>query len=293
MDKLIQSFRNAIRGIAVALTEEKNFKIEIGFAVVVSVLLIYLPLNFFERGLIIFAIALVLILELINTAQERFLNLYGKEHDRQIGQIKDLMAGAVLVAGLASAVIGFLIFLPYVFYFLNFLDRLIIDFLKNRLSADVFNFLAPFFKKITVLGDWKLIFTLAISLAVIFFFKKRNKFANLILFSTVGAGILGQVLKLFFHRLRPDFGMILTSGSSFPSGHAALAVAFWGALMRVIGQSNWPKLVKFFFNSFLFLIILIISFSRVFLGVHYFSDVLGGLILGGSWLLFIIFWQKS
>lgn len=288
LDKLVTSFRNAIRGIAVALSREQNFKIEIGFAVAVSILLIYLPLSLIERIFVIFAIALVLILELVNSANERFLNLYSKEHQPKIGEIKDLMAGAVLMAAFASLIIGLLIFLPYFYDWLNEFDFFINQIIKETSSA----FLINFFEKLTFLGDWKFIFVSAFILAAVFFQKNREKISYFIIYSTLGAGILNQIFKFFFHRPRPEFGIISASGLSFPSGHATLAAAFYGGLIYIITKSKIETPMKIILSAVLFSLILIIGVSRIYLKVHYASDILGGYLVGGLWLLILAAWSK-
>lgn len=287
--KLVTSFRNAIRGIAVALSKEQNFKIEVGFAIIVSILLIYLPLSLIERIFVIFAIALVLILELVNSANERFLNLYSKEHQPKIGEIKDLMAGAVLMAAFASLIIGLLIFLPYFYDRLNGFDFFVNQIIKGKSSASLTNF----FEKSTFLGDWKFIFASAFVLAAIFFQKNKEKFSYFIVYSTLGAGILNQIFKFFFHRPRPEFGIIPVSGLSFPSGHATLAAAFYGGLIYIIAKSKIKAPLKIILSAVLFSLILIIGVSRIYLGVHYASDILGGYLVGGLWLLILAVWNKN
>ena len=90
-----------------------------------------------------------------------------------------------------------------------------------------------------------------------------------------GGGILNQVLKRIFERVRPDiFPVIAESGYSFPSGHAMGAICFYGILAYFAGLAG--------------IYILLIGLSRVYLGVHYPTDILAGYAAGATWLFFCI-----
>lgn len=132
-------------------------------------------------------------------------------------------------------------------------------------------------KIFTLLGEPQTIFILSL-LWIIYLFKKNRSeikpFCFLLLIST----LLMILLKLLFARNRPDIlRLIPITGYSFPSGHSIFSVAFYGYLFTYYLEQHSRKTV------FLFLtltIILGIGFSRIYLGVHYFSDVLAGYSLG-------------
>ncbi|MEK9151539.1 MAG: diacylglycerol kinase [Patescibacteria group bacterium] len=114
MSRFARSFSYAVRGILFAVRNEKNFQIEIIVGVSAIVLTLFFPLSGMERSLIILSIALVLTLELANTALERIIDILKPRVHPYARVIKDVMAGAVLLASLASAAIGIAIFLPYI-----------------------------------------------------------------------------------------------------------------------------------------------------------------------------------
>jgi|SRR6185369_11475560 len=113
MYRLFKSFRHALRGIAFALRNERNFQVEMATAGVVGLLMLWLPLSKGENIILIFTIILVLGFELINTAQERVMDILKPRVHPYARVVKDVMAGAVLVVSVGAVVIGFCIFSPY------------------------------------------------------------------------------------------------------------------------------------------------------------------------------------
>lgn len=111
----MKSFLFAFKGLAYAFKTQLNFRIHCFFTVAAVVLGLYAQLNFSEWLWISLAIALVLILELINTAIEVLVDLISPEQNLKAGLIKDLSTAAVLVAGLFALMVGLIIFVPKLF----------------------------------------------------------------------------------------------------------------------------------------------------------------------------------
>ena len=112
LNRLIKSIRFASRGIAIAF-QEQTFKILVGAAGGVVVLILLLPLRQWEVIIVLMLVTLVLVLEVLNSVFERIADMVEPRIHSYVKEIKDLMAGAVLIAAIASAVIGILIFYPY------------------------------------------------------------------------------------------------------------------------------------------------------------------------------------
>lgn len=127
------------------------------------------------------------------------------------------------------------------------------------------------------------------ALATIYFFKKKDWYkAALISISSVGGLILGAIFKKLIGRLRPADALVSESGLSFPSQHALMALIFFSLVMLLFTKKIKNKLLKGLFIFINLFLITLVSFSRIYLKAHWFSDLLAGLALGLFWLTFLI-----
>jgi undecaprenyl-diphosphatase len=117
----------------------------------------------------------------------------------------------------------------------------------------------------------------------------RGRDAALFAIAVVGANLVGEAMKLFFHRLRPEpwFGYPLPSTYSFPSGHAFVSFCFCLCLAEILIRDDWPAAGKLAMWSAAVGCTLTVGLSRVYLGVHYPTDVLGGYAAGIVWTTLI------
>ncbi|WP_010008040.1 phosphatase PAP2 family protein [Leuconostoc fallax] len=99
---------------------------------------------------------------------------------------------------------------------------------------------------------------------------------NTIIFS----GLVTIVVKQIIMRARPTPQLILEHGFSFPSGHAMVSILFYGTLFLIIYREYRVLLIKRFLLTLLAMLMLIIPISRVYINVHYPSDILAGISLG-------------
>lgn len=111
MNGLLKSFKYAIRGISAGFKGQRNIKIQTVSGALCIVAGWYLKITRLEWGIIFTCIGLVLALELMNTAIERVLDKFHPEYDEEVGRIKDISAGAVLIASLFSALAGISVFM--------------------------------------------------------------------------------------------------------------------------------------------------------------------------------------
>lgn len=163
------------------------------------------------------------------------------------------------------------------------IDMMIFDRIKPRVNT-INNKIMLF---ITFLGKHQ--FLIPANLILIFFFivvKKQTWFSIRVITIAISSLVLMLLLKQLFQRKRPLSPLLKAAkGLSFPSGHAIMAVTFYGLLIYILQHTitiDWLKWILFILVVGL---IILIGFSRIYLRVHYASDVLGGFIIGLLWLL--------
>ena len=146
--------------------------------------------------------------------------------------------------------------------------------------------LTPVVKLITWFGSA----TCIVPLTVILFILIKNRKTGLVIgINLVIVTLLNQLLKFILQRPRPtDFRIIDESGYSFPSGHSMVSMAFYGFLIYLIYKNVKNKYLKVVLISLLSLLIVMIGISRIYLGVHYTSDVLAGFLLSISYIILYI-----
>lgn len=127
---------------------------------------------------------------------------------------------------------------------------------------------------------------LVLSVLVIGFLAYKKRWQNICLFAAGMAGglILELLLKMLVHRVRPENSLINEVGYSFPSGHATLAIIFFSLLIYIFRDDIKKELWKHVFMISCIVLALLIGFSRIYLNVHWLSDVIGGFALGLLWL---------
>lgn len=110
-----KSFLNAFKGVFLMITTERNFQIECLAFLINLFLIFYLSLSALDTVLILIASFGVLSAEIFNTAIEKICDIVHPEFDKRIGFIKDIAAGAVLLAAAGSVVVGIIVYWKYVF----------------------------------------------------------------------------------------------------------------------------------------------------------------------------------
>lgn len=148
------------------------------------------------------------------------------------------------------------------------------------------DFVTPIAKFITNFGGAIFLSIATIALLVLI----KNKKIGLSIFSNIVIiTILNQLLKRILRRPRPtEFRIVEETGYSFPSGHSMISMAFYGYLIYLIYKYVKNKYIKWISIVVLSLLICTIGISRIYLGVHYTSDVLGGFLLSISYLVVYI-----
>jgi undecaprenyl-diphosphatase len=156
-------------------------------------------------------------------------------------------------------------------------------------SAFISDGMTVFMRSITFLGAEFALACIALAFIVIFWNNKvLSYFSKIAAVNLLASSILNEVLKNIFGRQRPDIlRLIEITGLSFPSGHSMTGMCFYGFIIYLclsFGKGAW----KYIAAALLSILILLIGISRIYLGVHYASDVLAGFSLGIVWLAVFI-----
>jgi len=120
LSNVVKSFKNAGKGLLTAFSEEPSFRVQLMAAIVVGVLIFIFPLERWERALLILCIGAVLVLELLNSITERFVDMVKPRVNEYARVIKDLSAAAVLIMAITAAILAVIIFWPH----LTLLERI-------------------------------------------------------------------------------------------------------------------------------------------------------------------------
>lgn len=157
------------------------------------------------------------------------------------------------------------------------------DFYYEHISGIISSQVTSFVKIITNLGGaFALIFITGLFLAI----PKNKRYGILVCINLVAVFVLNLVLKLIFARPRPmDINIVEEIGYSFPSAHAMVSTAFYGFIIYLIWQSKQSLKKKWIYSILLSFVILLICVTRIYLGVHYASDVFAGMLISISYLI--------
>ena len=160
------------------------------------------------------------------------------------------------------------------------IDGIAYQFFVVRLRRD---WLTPIMQSFTSLSAPVV---LAVMLLVVAAFAPGRMPGRFATANLVGIVALNFALKEIVQRPRPEgFRLIAETGYSFPSGHSMVAVAFYGFLIWLILRYEEDRLQRWIWSLALFFVVIMIGVSRVYLGVHYFSDVVAGYCVAAVWLV--------
>ena len=119
--------------------------------------------------------------------------------------------------------------------------------------------------------------------------KKNKKTSIFIAINLVCVFLTSQIFKLIFRRTRPaEIFLVSAHGYSYPSGHMMVSSAFYFYILYLIWITIKNKMLKILFSIIAIILVLLIGFSRIYLGVHYTTDIIGGLLLAIAYLMLFI-----
>jgi undecaprenyl-diphosphatase len=132
------------------------------------------------------------------------------------------------------------------------------------------------------------LFALSLVIGVTLFLLKKRKNALLLVVAMTGNTVILGALKMFVYSPRPLNELVLETDNSFPSGHTTSTVVLFGSLTFFAWQIWKSTRTKAVSSILVATLALLVGFSRIYLNVHWLTDVLGGYFLGTSWLTFCI-----
>ena len=166
---------------------------------------------------------------------------------------------------------------------------------KNDLSKPIGSqWLLDFMTDVTSLGSATVLTFITIFVSVFLLLQKKYDAFLLLVLATIGGALISVLLKEIYSRERPDliFRLATVSSLSFPSGHSMMSAVFYLTQAAIVARFQRERKIRIYILSIAIFLTLIIGISRVFLGVHYPTDVLGGWTIGFAWASFcwVIAW---
>ena len=161
------------------------------------------------------------------------------------------------------------------------IDNSIYNFIRQFQS----NNLTSFFKFISNIITWEAISVACLVFILICIIKRSYKYCPFVITNLVFIIILNFILKHIYTRPRPEFMLIDEYGYSFPSGHAMVSMAFYGLFIYILFHVKINKYFKYILSFIIFIMIMLVGISRIYLHVHYFSDVIAGFAVSVIYLI--------
>jgi len=152
--------------------------------------------------------------------------------------------------------------------------------LNSLMSTIQINFLINFSEFISVLFDTVSMIIISIIIAVIFLWKHYKKESLLFIFIILASALVSLILKNLIERPRPINALVTETSYAFPSGHSVTAVVFFGFLIYSAFKKSKSNALKMFTAIASVFMILLIGFTRLYLNVHWLSDIIAGLAIG-------------
>jgi len=146
---------------------------------------------------------------------------------------------------------------------------------------------------ISVIFDTTVLIVLSFALAILLIAFHYRRYGLLLLGTTAGDALLVTFFKTIIMSPRPLNGIIVETGYSFPSGHTTSCVVFFGVLTYFAWKQWSSTKIKALTGGLYLSVTAVVAFDRIYLNVHWFSDIIGSVFLGAFWLTFSIFLFKK
>ena len=152
-------------------------------------------------------------------------------------------------------------------------------------------FAGPFMEKVmkvfTFFGSVTFIVLLSLGLLIFYLVKHKKNKAFLVGGSIILSTIINNIVKVIIRRPRPEYITVVEKSFSYPSGHVMASTTLYGIIIYIICKSDLKKPLKTLYSILLSILVILVGISRIYLGAHFFSDVLGAILLSLSILITI------
>ncbi|GJF49749.1 phosphatase [Staphylococcus argenteus] len=186
--------------------------------------------------------------------------------------------------------LGLITYVLFHFTLIQTLDNGVFNWFKSNFGNPQLNFqgglLNDYLTVVAKYGDVMTWLLVAIIIGIILLIKKSYLLGMWVILTVGSGGIAGIIMKKTLHRDRPYDHLIQDSGYSFPSGHALASTMVIVILLFLILPQVTQRILKMMIQILIVVIWLSILVSRLYFHAHYFTDVLGGVILGILWIMF-------
>ena len=205
-----------------------------------------------------------------------------------------LALGSVLLFGMVSAIAALFFFGWLADEMLEGDTRRFDETVRNFVHELAFPALTSVMRLASFLGSTLFLIIFGVIIVIVLFLKKYRRGAAIFTITTIGSSILMTTLKFAFKRARPEpfFDTVLPASYSFPSGHSLASFCFYGALAAILSA----RADKFWLQTIIWIsaaiMVLLIGISRIYLGVHYPSDVVAGYAVALIWVVTIAIGDK-
>ena len=210
-------------------------------------------------------------------------NFRHKNYFLNIFKLLSIEVATILFAFVFSMLVVILIVKRIILLKTDWFDEWVFDFLRSHVSDNT----TVVMNSITLLGSHYFLIPAFLLLILHAIFIKKDKWLGIrIAAISISSVLLMLYLKHIFNRPRPLVPLLNeASGLSFPSGHAFMSFSFFGLLIYILHKEMHTSWLKYLLMFFIGCIVLLIGLSRIYLRVHYASDVIAGLCMGFMWIV--------
>jgi undecaprenyl-diphosphatase len=156
-------------------------------------------------------------------------------------------------------------------------DVKIMEYVHNNTTPGILKFM----RFISFIGSANFLLPVTAMIISYTLIKKKYYISKLLLLSTLGSYILNFILKQIFHRTRPiEYFLVKQGGLSFPSGHSMVTMSLYSTIAFLLAKKVKDKGKRRLIYTISFVMICLMGISRIYLGVHWPTDIIGGFLIG-------------